>query len=155
MLPERAWFTELGKVGDVVRQKGNMKKPTIQEIQAYLDENNYSLDAKSFWLHYEQKGWLVGKSPMKKWKSAVGLWAHNGWGQTSQSRTRWAKRNVQAATDARKHQRGLYLDYFRSLTIRALQDKRRDPGALGHVVWLMDEVIKDKFENKQQKGLGL
>ena len=119
-----------------------MKIPTIDEIQAYIDEKNLNLDAKSFCLHYEQKGWLVGKTPMKRWKAAVSLWAHNGWGQTPQSRARWAKHNVQVAQDARERQREMYEDYFKGLTVRALKDKRRDPGALGHVVWLIDEVLE-------------
>ena len=121
-----------------------MTKPTINEIQAYIDEKNYNLDAKSLWLHYEQKGWLVGKSPMKRWKAAVALWAHNRWGQTPASRSRWAKHNVQVATDAREHQKELYGDYLRGLTVRALQDKIRDPGGMVHVRWLMYEIQNER-----------
>ena len=128
---------------DIIRREA-MKKPTTEEIQAYIDEKNLNLDAKSFCLHYEQKGWMVGKTPMKRWRSAVSLWAHNGWGQTPQSRARWARHNVQVATDAREHQREMYEDYFKGLTVRALQDKLDDPGALKHVSWLMSEVLKGK-----------
>ena len=127
-----------------------MTKPTIEEIQAYIDEKRLNLDAKGFFLHYEQKGWMVGKTPMKRWKSAVSLWGHNGWGQTPQSRTRWAKHNVQVATDAHQGQRDMYEDYFRGLTIRALHDKRGDPGALAHVVWLIDEVLAEKRDEQNE-----
>ena len=121
-----------------------MTIPTQDEIQAYIDENKYNLDAKSFWLSYDAKDWKTKAGPMVRWKSAVSLWAHNGWGQTPQSRSRWAKHNVQVAQDAREQQEEMYGDYLRGLTIRALKDKRRDPGALGHVIWLINEVLAEK-----------
>ena len=121
-----------------------MKKPTIAEVQAYIDENHCNLDAKSFWLHYEQKGWLVGKSPMKRWKSAVSLWAHHGWGQTPQSNARIAKNNVHYAKVTRQRQREDYYEFLIGKTPAALKDLRRDPGQLKHVVWLIDEIIARK-----------
>ena len=85
--------------------------------------------------------------------SAAGVWVA-GWpmGSTWLKDRRWedvvtvARKAdpVQVAQDAREGQKGMYGDYLRGLTVRALQDKRRDPGALGHVVWLIDEVIKEK-----------
>ena len=121
-----------------------MERPTIAEVQAYVDEKNFNLDAKSFWLSYDAKGWKTKAGPMVRWRSAVSLWANNGWGQTPQSRARWARHNVQVATDAREHQREMYEDYFKGLTVRALQDKLDDPGALKHVRWLMSEVLRGK-----------
>ena len=49
-------------------------KPTIEEIDAYVKEKGYHIDAESFFNFYESKGWVVGKSPMKNWKSACGTW---------------------------------------------------------------------------------
>jgi hypothetical protein len=49
-------------------------KPTIEEIRAYCSERNNTVDAESFYDFYESKGWVVGKSPMKDWKSAVRNW---------------------------------------------------------------------------------
>lgn len=51
------------------------KKPTIEELENYFlelgidkDESNIMFD------YYESKGWKVGKSPMKCWKSATRNW---------------------------------------------------------------------------------
>ncbi len=53
---------------------GRMKKPTIEEVQAYIDEKGYSFDAETFWHYYESNGWHVGRKPMKAWKSAAAYW---------------------------------------------------------------------------------
>jgi len=56
-------------------------KPTIDEVQAYAKVKHEMTDmaakkfAEEFWNFYESKGWLVGKSKMKSWQSAVaGTW---------------------------------------------------------------------------------
>lgn len=49
-------------------------KPTIEEIQKYIEEKNYHIDAESFFNFYESKGWVVGKSPMKDWRAACRTW---------------------------------------------------------------------------------
>lgn len=49
-------------------------KPTTEDVQAYISEKGYSLDADQFVDHYEANGWLVGKSKMKDWKAAVRNW---------------------------------------------------------------------------------
>lgn len=60
-----------------------MKKPEIPEITDYLiNEKNYDDFtamgfAEQFWHFYESKGWLVGKVPMKSWKSAIRTWELN------------------------------------------------------------------------------
>lgn len=51
-----------------------MKKPTIAEIQAYIMEKGYDVDALHFFDYYESNGWRVGKNPMKDWKAAVRTW---------------------------------------------------------------------------------
>ena len=52
-------------------------KPNVEEIEAYCKERNNSVDAQQFFDYYESKGWKVGKSPMKDWKSAVRTWERN------------------------------------------------------------------------------
>lgn len=49
-------------------------KPTIEEIQKYCDERHNNINAQRFYDHYESKGWMIGKSPMKDWKAAVRIW---------------------------------------------------------------------------------
>lgn len=53
-------------------------KPTVEEVRAYISEKNYPIDAEQFWNFYEAKGWMIGKSPMKNWKSCIATWLKNG-----------------------------------------------------------------------------
>ena len=48
--------------------------PTLQEITEYAKERNSCVDPDRFFNFYESKGWMVGKSKMKKWKSAFSNW---------------------------------------------------------------------------------
>ena len=41
---------------------------------SYCKERNNGIDAEAFVAFYESKGWLIGKNPMKNWKSAVITW---------------------------------------------------------------------------------
>lgn len=49
-------------------------KPTVADVAAYCRERGNGIDAAAFMNHYEAKGWLIGKSPMKDWKAAVRTW---------------------------------------------------------------------------------
>ena len=60
-----------------------MKRPTLEEVQAYIAEKGYSVDAESFIAFYESNGWKVGKNPMKSWRAAL---------------VTWQKRNANAST---------------------------------------------------------
>lgn len=51
------------------------QKPTLEEIRKYCQESRLDVDAEQFFLFYESKGWVIGKSPMKSWKAAVCTWA--------------------------------------------------------------------------------
>lgn len=48
--------------------------PTVEQVSAYCREKGYHIDPEQFVAFYESKGWVVGKSPMKSWKSAVLTW---------------------------------------------------------------------------------
>lgn len=52
-------------------------KPKVEEIDAYCKERKNNVDAQQFFDYYESKGWKVGKTPMKDWKSAVRTWERN------------------------------------------------------------------------------
>lgn len=54
--------------------KKRFVKPTVGDIQNYVNEKNYHIDAEEFFNFYESKGWVVGKSPMKDWKAACRTW---------------------------------------------------------------------------------
>lgn len=53
------------------------RKPTLQEIQEFIEEKKLAVDAVKFYAHYESNGWRVGKNPMQKWKMAVWTWARS------------------------------------------------------------------------------
>lgn len=52
-----------------------MKRPSLEEIEAYRIEQGLDMDSRQFYDHYQSNGWYVGKTPMKDWKSAVRNWA--------------------------------------------------------------------------------
>ncbi len=63
-------------------KKNNIKekrfiKPAIEEIAAYCEERNNTVDAQRFYDFYESKGWKVGNTPMKDWKAAIRTWEGN------------------------------------------------------------------------------
>lgn len=50
-------------------------KPTPKELVAHFEsKGSNSNEAENFFNFYESKGWLVGKSKMKVWKSSASLW---------------------------------------------------------------------------------
>lgn len=61
------------KKENIIKEK-RFKKPTIEELQAYIDEKQFHFDAESFIAYYESKGWKVGNSSMKNWKMACVTW---------------------------------------------------------------------------------
>lgn len=55
----------------------NMCKPTVEEVQKYIDEKGYHFSAEEFVAYYESNGWRVGRNPMKSWKAATVTWERN------------------------------------------------------------------------------
>ena len=49
--------------------------PTLEEVQGYIQEQGYVVDAHRFIDFYSSKGWMVGKNKMKDWRAAVRGWA--------------------------------------------------------------------------------
>lgn len=50
------------------------EKPTLENVQEYITEMGYSVNAEAFFNYYESNGWKVGKNPMKDWKACVRTW---------------------------------------------------------------------------------
>lgn len=48
--------------------------PTVDAVAEYVREKGYHVNADRFVAFYQQKGWMVGKNPMKDWKAAVRTW---------------------------------------------------------------------------------
>ena len=51
--------------------------PSVEDVRAYAREKGITLNAQDFVDFYASKGWLVGKSPMKCWRSAANRWARS------------------------------------------------------------------------------
>lgn len=56
------------------RGGARMARPTLQEVEAYIAEKGYNVDAAAFIAYYDSNGWKVGKNPMKSWKGALTTW---------------------------------------------------------------------------------
>ena len=46
-------------------------KPTINEVADYCRENGYKIDPIQFVNYYETRDWIVGRTRMKNWHSAI------------------------------------------------------------------------------------
>jgi hypothetical protein len=68
-------------------QRKKFKPPTVTEVEAYIREKGYSVDADKFIAYYESNGWRVGRNPMKDWKAALRTWQANQFDRTPQKKT--------------------------------------------------------------------
>lgn len=68
--------THIKKKNSIKKRKPAKKfvKPTEKEVADYIAQQNYDVDASTFWNWNESKGWKVGNQPMKDWKAAVRTW---------------------------------------------------------------------------------
>lgn len=66
---------------DIEKEKEKKEKrftpPTVEEVNSYILEKGYDVDAEAFVNFYESKGWFVGKNKMKSWKAALVTWNLN------------------------------------------------------------------------------
>ena len=59
------------------RETKRFQPPTIQQIDDYIFEKTGHTDldeAENFFNYYESKGWIVGRTKMKKWKNSLAGW---------------------------------------------------------------------------------
>lgn len=49
-------------------------QPSVEEVQTFINDNGFSVDAHRFVDYYNAVGWKIGRSPMKDWKSTVKNW---------------------------------------------------------------------------------
>lgn len=72
-------------------KKSNTKRyrfvpPTVEEVEEYINEKGYKVNAQRFVDYYSSKGWTIGRnSPMKNWQAAVRTWASNDFNKNSKS----------------------------------------------------------------------
>ncbi len=58
----------------ITKEKQNFVPPTVEEVQDYIYEKKYSIDAEAFVAFYESKGWMIGRNKMRNWKAALVTW---------------------------------------------------------------------------------
>lgn len=73
------------RIGKDIGNNKRFKPPSREEVQAYIVEKGYKVDAERFIDYYTSNGWRVGKNPMKDWKAAVRTWARNGYDTSNKS----------------------------------------------------------------------
>ena len=73
---DRIGKDRLGKEKENTKEKAptRFSKPTLCEIEDFINENNYIVNATKFFDYYESNGWKVGRNSMKDWKAAVRSW---------------------------------------------------------------------------------
>ena len=75
------------------KQRAPFQKPTVEEIESYIREKGYPVDAQEFYNYYEDNDWHCGKIPMKNWKNAVYAWNKN--------QKRWSEEKAAKAAEAK------------------------------------------------------
>lgn len=65
---------DIEKDKELKKKQSRFAPPSIDELTSYISENNYQVNAETFFNHYETVGWKVGKNKMKDWKAAVRGW---------------------------------------------------------------------------------
>jgi hypothetical protein len=65
-----------GNVSVINKERENKRfsPPTLSDVQDYITEKKYGVNAHSFWNFYESKNWMVGKNKMKDYKKAIAGW---------------------------------------------------------------------------------
>ena len=58
-----------------VTTTGRFTPPSdIETVAYFIEKGSTNIEAEKFWLFYDSKNWMVGKSKMKKWQSAASGW---------------------------------------------------------------------------------
>jgi hypothetical protein len=58
----------------VTKQRQQFSIPSLEEVKAYCQERNNSINPQQFLNYYQAKGWMIGQNKMKDWKAAVRTW---------------------------------------------------------------------------------
>ena len=91
-------------IKEEIHKEERFRKPSLSEVQDYCRSRNNGIDAEAFIAFYESKGWMVGKSPMKDWKSAIITW----------EKSRKATPNPNPSPRQEKKEESL-IDYYRRI----------------------------------------
>ena len=62
--------------------------PSLEEVVAYCQERENSVDPRRFLAHYEASGWMRGKTRITDWRACVRTWERQAAGEPSTEETR-------------------------------------------------------------------
>ena len=51
------------------------KRPTLEEVLRFSQEEGLTTDVDYFYNYYEANGWRIGKYPIRDWRAALRAWA--------------------------------------------------------------------------------
>lgn len=64
--------------GESPKQKKEFTPPNLQEIEKYVKEKQFNIDAKFFYNYYTEGNWIDGKgNEVKNWKQKIITWDKN------------------------------------------------------------------------------
>ena len=70
------------------KREGAFAPPTLAEVESYVREKGYRMDASAFFDHFSASGWVMkGGQKIKDWKAAVRNWERrekDGFGRTGE-----------------------------------------------------------------------
>lgn len=64
-------------IKDIDNSELQVKKysnPSLEEVKVFIKENNYAVNADTWFNYYTSNGWKVGRNSMKDWKACVRTW---------------------------------------------------------------------------------
>ena len=75
------------------------KKPTSEEVDTYIKDNNLNVNVQNFIDYYESNGWKVGHNSMKDWKATLRRWSRTN--KVDDKRPSWIDKEIkrEEATD--------------------------------------------------------
>ena len=62
------------KEKDKKKDGARFAPPSVDEVQEYIREKRYAVDAEAFCAYYDSNGWKVGRNPMRNWRRALVTW---------------------------------------------------------------------------------
>ena len=65
---------KLADLTQLKRLRKTFTPPTIEEVRMYCKERKNNIDPVKWWNFYNSKNWMIGKTKMSKWHSAIITW---------------------------------------------------------------------------------
>ena len=79
----------LGKVNNKV-----FTKPSLDELQTYINEKQLNVNAENFIDYYDSNGWMVGRSKMKDWKATARRWSRTNNNPKDATKPSWLDKEI-------------------------------------------------------------